>query len=624
MHNITSECIGAPPARTAATNIAEYLFSNPFHADAATIKDAPSPEARAHTIPKIPLQKPLLVDPVTGAQISWQRTRQDAFRLAAGLHALGLKPAAAPTDTSSTAAILSPIVLIHLPNCLAFAPILFGIFASGLTATMANPALTPPELAWVLKHSEPKVVITTPDGYSVLKKALAESDSFKVNRDRVFIVDPSHQDYGLTDVGVAVAKGKALAGTHDWKTLLARQPLKAPFAISDADFHRRAAVILWSSGTSGKSKGVVLSHASLVYNVATLWHINPRYDDQQRWLGIPPFYHTFGLSNVLLLAAAAGSTVFVMSQFNPTSMLSYIQDYKITFLHMAPPVAVILAKSPMIDGFDVTSLQGGVSGGAPLPTEIIELVHRRLGILIKLGYGLSETGSTSNQTGDTWEELEPQLGNSGIECHGVQIRIASVNNPAEILKRNIEGEILVKSNLLMNCYLNNPQATAEVLTPDGWFRTGDVGKIDSKGYLWITDRLKEVIKVKGFQVAPSELENILCGSPNIADAAVSSIFDAAQASEFPRAYVVPADKSLLEQCGPGKTARTPGLDKLADEAKRLIEDKTIKYKWLQGGIVFISQVPKSPSGKILRRLLKDTKGVEVSLYGAKKWEKARL
>lgn len=252
---------------------------------------------------------------------------------------------------------------------------------------MANPALTSGELAWILKSSEPQVVVTTPEGLQVLHKAIMESDSPKVkanllNTHRIYIVDPAHDEYGLP---CSHSKGTKLdESSQDWKALLAAEPLKTSVKFKANEYKDRSAVILWSSGTSGKSKGVVISHQALVSNVHSLWHINPAFDDNQRWLGFAPFYHIFALCNVLLLAVASGATIFVMPKFDPKLMLSHVQRFRITFLHMAPPVAVLLAKSPMLDSFDITSIQGAVSGGAPLPPEIVEQVYRRLGFLIKL------------------------------------------------------------------------------------------------------------------------------------------------------------------------------------------------------------------------------------------------
>lgn len=331
-----------------------------------------------------------------------------------------------------------------------------------------------------------------------MEKAIAEDESagikvpFKEHR-RIFIVDPQNDDYGTS----SPKKSRLPEGAQDWKVLLADKPLNAPVHFEPEECKRRAAVILWSSGTSGRSKGVILSHYGLCTNMHAYWHCNPHFTTEHRWLGFAPFYHVFGLSYVLLLAPCLGATVFVMPKFTPEKMLQYVQDYKVTFLHMAPPVGVLLAKSPMLEGYDLSSLKEGVSGGAPFPPEILELIYKRLGFLIKLGYGLSEAGSVCNQFGYTWDDLKPQLGNTGAPVYGVQLKIISLDDPTKTLKRGAEGEILIKSGQLLNCYLNNKEATDESLDQDGWFHTGDIGKIDSNGYLWITDRLKEVIKVKG-------------------------------------------------------------------------------------------------------------------------------
>lgn len=515
--------IGAPPGPINATNIAQFIFSNPYTKGGDVSRCAPKPELEQHTITTIAREKPLLVDPLSGelsscrheitlsmikgfrltfrsgAQISWRRTSKDALRIAAGLHSLGLQPAAF-TPTSSTPPsrdpIISPVVLVHLPNCLPYAPILYGIFASGLTATLANPLLTSGELGWVLKNAQPQAVITTPQGWLVLEQAMNESPEYNipVNRPgRIFIVDPLNDDYGAA----TPSQSTLPEGAQDWKSLLVEKPLDAPVHFGSDECRRRAAVILWSSGTSGRSKGVVLSHYALNVNMHAYWHSNPHFGSEHRWLGFAPFYHVFGLSYILLLAPCLGATVFVMPKFDPMKMVQYVQDYKITFLHMAPPVGVLLAKSPMLDGYDLSSLKEGVSGGAPFPPEILELVYKRLGFLIKLGYGLSEACSVCNQFGYTWDELKPQLGNTGGPMYGVEIKIISLDDSTNIVKRNTEGEILIRSGMLLNCYLNNKEATDESLDKDGWFRTGDIGKVDGNDYLWITDRLKEVIKVKG-------------------------------------------------------------------------------------------------------------------------------
>lgn len=478
---------------------------------------------------------------------------------------------------------MSPIVLIHLPNSLPFAPILYGVLAAGLTATMANPALTSGELAWILQNAKPQAVVTTPDGWRSLTKALDDLDDSALRAtllcgDRIFTVDPASDDYGSTPPSPRTPSPGS--GPRDWKVLLSRAPLAAPVALTPTECRARTAVILWSSGTSGKSKGVLLSHRALTATLAALWHISASLDADQRWAAFVPFFHVFGLTNVLLLAPCCGATLFVMPRFDARALLDNVQRHRLTFLHMAPPVAALLAKGALPDRFDLSSVKGGVSGGAPLAPDVIERVWRRLGFLIKLGYGMSEAASVCHQVGETWEDLRPQLGSTGVPLHGVELKIVALDAPAaEVVERGREGEILVRSPSVMSCYLNDRAATDEALSEDGWLRTGDVGKIDERGYLWITDRLKEVIKVKGFQVSPSELEGVLCASPLVADAGVVSVFDEAQATELPRAYVVPADASLLSHGAAWEAGATSELRRLGAEVREWVEGKTAHYKW---------------------------------------------
>lgn len=205
-----------------------------------------------------------------------------------------------------------------------------------------------------------------------------------------------------------------------------------------------------------------------------------------------------------------------MPAFNAEQMLALVQRHKITFLHCAPPVLLLLAKSELVDRYDLRSLTGVCSGGAPAGRELIQAVHARLKVMVKMGYGLSEACSVCNQTGDTIDEVETQLGSTGVPLHGVQLRIVSTDGEKRTLRINEEGEILIRfactvslraadgsaydassSPSLMIGYLNNPAATAEALDVNGWFHTGDVGRLDDSQCLTITDRLKEVIKVKG-------------------------------------------------------------------------------------------------------------------------------
>jgi len=265
----------------------------------------------------------------------------------------------------------------------------------------------------------------------------------------------------------------------------------------------------------------------------------------------------------------------------------------------------LFAKSPLVDGYDLSSVRACTSGGAPLGAEVIEAVYRRLGFPIRMGYGLSETCGTTGIVAKTWDELKKTMGSSGTAFPGVELKIISIED-GKTLTVGQEGEILIRGDMTLTAYLNNPSATAESIDNDGWFHTGDVGKLDTHGNLFITDRLKELIKVKGFQVSPADLEDSLCGSPLVQDVGLTSIYHDDHATEYPRAYVVPFDKNVLND--------RAAAEAFAHELRKYVESKHAPYKWIRGGFVIVPAIPKSPAGKILRRLLKDTKGNLIHVY----------
>jgi acyl-CoA synthetase (AMP-forming)/AMP-acid ligase II len=557
--------------------------------------------------------------------------------VAAGLLRLGLDPndlvKLPPTPTCPAGPEIAPVVLIQLPNCLPFAPVFFGTLASGMTATLVSPALTSDEIAWILQNARPRVIVTATACLPAMQAALAkQTDTAFFSAIPVLTVDAPADIYPS-------AQPSPPAPT-DWRTLLAPSPtpVNTTTIFPPATAPARTAVILWSSGTSGRSKGVLLSHHALNFSIASLWHDADYYGarpQRQSWLGYVPFYHVFGLCNVFLLAVATGSTVYTMGSFHLETVLQGIRDRKVTYMHMAPPVAVMLAKAAVVEPYAKSggfkSVVAGVTGGAPLGHEVVEEVYKRCGFRVRLGYGLSETCSTSLQRGCGEREMREQAGDTGKPHWGVEVLIADAG--AGYAKRagertapagvDVEGEVLIRAEGLLSAYLPvgamsgetpDMSVTEDALTADGWFRTGDVGALNADGRLRITDRLKELIKVRAYQVAPAELEAVLCSFENVADAGVIGVYDKSEATEWPRAFVVPRAGI--------KNMSNADLDRLAGQLKALVEKRTAKYKWLMGGLVFVDQIPKSPSGKILRRVLKnggpEAQGVEVKLYVKKK------
>ncbi|KAF4951547.1 hypothetical protein FSARC_12878 [Fusarium sarcochroum] len=623
-NEISQPAYAGQPANVPGANVFDFLFGNPFQHES----DFTPPKQR---VPKIHDDQPIFVDHASDRPLTFFRLRRDALTLAANLQSLGLDPNALetlPPTASCPGPEVAPVVLIQLPNCLPFATLMMGTIAAGLTTTLASPSLSATELAWVIKNSRPRVLFTAKSMLSTVEKAIeSQEDAAYQNSVRVFTIDVAWDMYPLSPA--------AHAQDGDWMTLLTppSSPLTAAHPFSSEAAKTRTAIILWSSGTSGRSKGVLLSHQAINFSVASLWHDADFYGFHQRWLGYVPFYHVFGLANTFLLAIATGSTVFTMPAFRLDTVLSAIPRRQITYLHMAPPVAVMLAKSPVVEPYArrdargrnaFSSVVAGVTGGAPLGHEIVVQVFARLGFLVRMGYGMSEACSITVQRGLRENDMHSYNSDTGKPHWGVELMIAATGeSDADSTKAatfGAPGEILVRSPALLSAYIPSQglgsseapdmSVTKEALTSDGWLRTGDVGTLDAEGNLCITDRIKEMIKVRAYQVAPAELEALLCSSDAVADAGVVGVHDKDEATEWPRAYVVAADQDKSES----------DLKTLAQELKSLIESHTARYKWLVGGIVFVKQIPKSPSGKILRRVIRDggLQGFEVSLYQRKK------
>ena len=279
--------------------------------------------------------------------------------------------------------------------------------------------------------------------------------------------------------------------------------------------------------------------------------------------------------------------VILMPKFDIERFCAIIQNYQITFVYIVPPVVLLLGKHPAVDKYDLSSLRMMNSGAAPLTKELVEAVHKRIRCPIKQGYGLSETSPTTH--GQPWEEWKESVGSVG---HLLPNQIAKYMSPEEKeLPQGQVGELWIKGPNIFKGYLNNPEGTANALTSDGFFKTGDVGYQDEAGNFYITDRVKELIKYKGFQVPPAELEGLLISHPRINDVAVIGIYNKDQATEVPRAYVVPA----------------PGIEggkKTEKDITDWLAAKVASHKRLRGGVRFVDEIPKSASGKILRRMLK--------------------
>jgi acyl-coenzyme A synthetase/AMP-(fatty) acid ligase len=278
-----------------------------------------------------------------------------------------------------------------------------------------------------------------------------------------------------------------------------------------------------------------------------------------------------------------------MSKFDIETFCATIENEKITFAYLVPPVLLLIAKHPSIDKYDLSSLRMCNSGAAPLTKELVGQVNKRLRLPIKQGYGLSETSPTTHA--QLWDDWDKTTGSVGKLVPNMQAKYLAPDGKTE-LKRGKTGELAVKGPNVFVGYLNQPELTRECFTEDGYFKTGDIGHEDKDGSFYITDRVKELIKYKGFQVAPAELEGLLVDHPLVNDAAVIGVYDESQHTELPRAYIV------LKK----------GVEKSDATAKQIadwLHQRVAHHKRLRGGVKFVDEIPKSASGKILRRIFKE-------------------
>jgi acyl-CoA synthetase (AMP-forming)/AMP-acid ligase II len=345
-------------------------------------------------------------------------------------------------------------------------------------------------------------------------------------------------------------------------------------------------------------KGVCITHSNIIANTAQSLHMRdlPAPNSHpERWLGFLPLYHAYGQLWSISAAAKTGTPVFLMPSFDFLSFLKHIQAHKITHIQTAPPVLVMLSKRPETESFDLSSLQNILCGAAPLSSDLQNQVSERFGLRVVQTWGMTElTCSSLHVPGG----LDDRSGAVGLIDPNCSMKL--IDDDGREVGPGKRGEILVKGPNVCAGYWQNQAATKAAFDDDGYLKTGDIGVMDSKGWFWIVDRKKELIKVRGFQVPPAELEAVLLGHDGIADAAVVGI--RLDHEELPRAYVVlkSDNGSLFER-----------------DIAHWLAGRVAKHKQLLGGVEFVDEVPKSPSGKIQRKILR-----EWAERDAKRWKKS--
>jgi acyl-CoA synthetase (AMP-forming)/AMP-acid ligase II len=513
----------------------------------STIIRSPYPDV---TIPDLPLPafvfadaarratKPALVDGPSGRALTYRELVGGARLVAGGLAARGFQP--------------GEVFAIYCPNLPEYAVAFYGVLLAGGTNTTINPLYTVEELAAQLTDADARYLLTIPP---FLDKAIEAAGRSGVRE--VFV---------LGEAAGATPFAALVAGGH---------PPPEVRIDPGADL----AALPYSSGTTGLPKGVMLSHRNLVANLSQLqpvWDVGE--DDIA--IAVLPFFHLYG--QVVLMAAALwqGATLVTMPRFDLEQFLTILQDYRVTLAFVVPPMVLALAKHPLVDRFDLSALRFIVSGAAPLSAELEEACGKRLSCVVGQGYGLTETGPVL--TAHPSEEARIRHGSAGQLLPNTQAKVVDLAT-GEALGRDQDGELCFRGPQVMRGYLNASEATAQMLDADGWLRTGDIGHVDDDGYVFVVDRVKELIKYKGHQVAPAELEAVLVSHPTIADAAVVRVPDE-QAGEVPKAFVV-ATAELSAQ-----------------EVMDYVAERVAPYKKVRA-VEFIDEIPKSLSGKILRRLL---------------------
>ena len=485
-----------------------------------------------------------LVDAASGHNYTYGALDHLIGRFAAGLAAQGFKP----SDT----------LLMFAPNLPEWPIAALGAMAAGGVVSGANPMYNAADLVHQMRDAGARFVFTVPPFLDLVREAAAAADCETV-----------------------ILLGEA-EGTLSFATLLACKDPE-PIVPSDPD---ALAALPYSSGTTGLAKGVVLTHRTLVSNVCQFNEAFPM-PDACPVLAFLPMFHIFGFTVITLCGLAAGAKLVTIPRFEPEPFLKAIATYRVSHLFVVPPVMQFLAGHPMLDAHDLTSIEIIGCGAAPLGIALEKKVSERLNCKVAQGFGMTE--SSGCVTVSYPDRIRP--GASGQLIPGTQARIVDPETGADV-PRGMPGELWFRGPQNFKGYLSKPDATAETITADGWIRTGDIGTFDADGYLSITDRLKELIKVKGFQVPPAELEALLFTHPSVADAAVIGRPDA-RAGELPVAYVV------------GRGA----FD--ADVIRAWVAERVVEYKQL-GEVVPCEVIPKNPSGKILRRVLRATDADRIS------------
>nr|WP_202558773.1 4-coumarate--CoA ligase family protein [Streptomyces sp. SID5789] len=491
---------------------------------------------------------PALIDGTDGTTLTYEQVDRFHRRVAAALAEAGVRK--------------GDVLALHSPNTVAFPLAFYAATRAGASVTTVHPLATAEEFAKQLGDARARWIVTVSPLLDTARRAAELAGGVQ----EILVCDSAPGHRSLID-------------------MLASTAPEPRIAIDPAE---DVAALPYSSGTTGTPKGVMLTHRQIATNLAQLEPLMPAAPGD-RVLAVLPFFHIYGLTALMNAPLRLGATVVVLPRFDLEQFLAAIQNHRITGLYVAPPIVLALAKHPLVAEYDLSSLKYIVSAAAPLDAQLAAACSRRLGLPpVGQAYGMTELSPGTHVVPlDAMADAPP--GSVGKLIAGTEMRIVSLTDPGKDLPPGESGEILIRGPQIMKGYLGRPDATAALIDEDGWLHTGDVGHADSDGWLFVVDRVKELIKYKGFQVAPAELEALLLTHPGVADAAVVGAYND-DGNEVPHAYVV-------------RQPTAPGLSE--GEIMMYVAERVAPYKRVRE-VTFIDAVPRAASGKILRRELRGT------------------
>ena len=509
------------------------IFSSPH--PAVTIPEISLTEFVLERVPEFG-DKPAIIDGQTGRTVTYAELVPAIHRLATGLAGQGLTK--------------GDVLAIYSPNLPEFVLAFHAVTLLGGVVTMVPPLFTDEEIKTQLRDSGASFLVTIPQLSARACEVAAG------NIEKIFVIGESEGETSLSSL--MTNKGDA-----ETASILPFEDLAA---------------LPYSSGTTGFPKGVMLTHHNLVSMLCQI-QANDAVSKKDTMVCIVPMYHLYGLHVVMNLAIRNGATVVTLPRYDLNQFLSVLEKYQVSVAPLVPPLVLTLARVPEVENYDLSHLRLIHCGAASLPSDLAQECSRRLACEIRYGYGLTEVSPLSHASVPGRPD---KAGSVGYCLPNTECKIVDPETGAE-LGANEEGEIWIRGPQVMKGYLGNPEATADMIDDEGWLRSGDIGYANAEGALFVVDRLKELIKYKGRQVAPAELEAILLSHPSIADAGVIPSPDV-EAGEVPKAFVVRK----------GEVS--------ADEIMDFVAARVAPHKRVRR-LEFVSEIPKSPAGKILRRLL---------------------